>query len=244
MLKQIRGVVVTTTDYQENSRILNIMCEEGMIGVIAKGCKNLKSNLRIIANKLVYADFMIYYNEDHLSTLKEGNIVNDFKNILSDLSLITYYTYITELTSQIMKQNSSSSSDIFKIYISTINKINEGLNPKVMMNILEIKCLDYLGVGINLSECCRCGSKKDIVTIDADAGGYICKKCYTNEIIYDEKVQKMLRMYYLVEIDTVKNLDIKDYIIEAIDHFLSSYYDRYTGLYIHSKKFLDKQIVI
>ena len=77
------------------------------------------------------------------------------------------------------------------------------------MNILEIKLLDYLGVGINLNGCAKCGSTREIVTIDPDVGGYICKNCYTNEIIYDERVRKMLRMYYLVEIDSIKELKIK-----------------------------------
>lgn len=240
MLKSISGVVVSTTDYQENSRILNILTNEGIIGVIAKGCKNLKSPLRVISNKLVYGNFVIYYNESHLSTLKEGSIIDELMNIKSDLNLISYYTYITELTSQIIKQHIDPI--IYDIYIDTIMKINEGLNPKVMMNILEIKLLDFLGVGINLNSCSECGSKKEIITIDADAGGYICKNCYTNEIIYDEKVQKMIRMYYLVDIKTIKKLDIKDYIVDAINHFLSTYYDRYTGIYIHSKKFLEKTI--
>ena len=139
-----------------------------------------------------------------------------------------------------MKQNNDST--IFDIYIDTINKIEEGLNPMVMMNILEIKLLDYLGVGINLNGCAKCGTTKNIITIDPDIGGYICKDCYTNEIIYDEKVRKMLRMYYLVDIKSVSDLKINDYVIEAINRFLSVYYDRYTGLYIHSKKFLETNI--
>lgn len=240
MLKTVRGIVVSTTDYQENSRILNVLTSDGMIGILSRGCKNIKSNLRLVSNKLVYADFIIYYKEGHLSTLKEGNIVDNFNNIKTDLDKISFLTYITELVSQVMKQNNDS--EVYNIYIDTILKIEEGLDPVVMMNILEIKLLDFLGVGINLNECCKCGSKKGIVTIDADAGGYICTNCYTNEPIYDEKIQKMLRMYYLVDIKSVKNLEIKEYIIKAINRFLSIYYDRYTGLYIHSKKFLEKNV--
>lgn len=240
MIKTIKGVVVSTTPYKENSLILNILTNEGTIGVLSRGCKKINSNLRIISNKLTYAEYTIYYKEDGLSTLKEGSVINKFYNIKTDLSKISYLTYITELVNQIMKQNNDST--IFDIYIDTINKIEEGLNPMVMMNILEIKLLDYLGVGINLNGCAKCGTTKNIITIDPDIGGYICKDCYTNEIIYDEKVRKMLRMYYLVDIKSVSDLKINDYVIEAINRFLSVYYDRYTGLYIHSKKFLETSI--
>lgn len=242
MLKKIEGVVISETPYKENSKILNIFTHDGIIGVISKGCKNLKSPLRLVSSKLVYAKFTIYYNESGLSTLKEGTIINNFTYIRTDPSLIPYsvYIYITDLVRQVVKQ--TEIANIYDLYISTIKKIEDGLNPIVMMNILEIKLLDYLGCPIELNACAKCGSNKNIITIDPDVGGYICKDCYKNEIIYDEKTRKMLRMYYLVDIDTIKELKIKDYVIDNINNFLTTYYDRYTGIYIHTKKFLDKTL--
>ncbi len=239
MLKTIEGVVVSTTPFSESSKIINILTKEGIVSVISKGSKKLNSPLRIISNKLTYGEYTIYYNRDKLSTLKEGAVINEFKNIHSDLSLISYFTYITELSNQVMKENNHE--EIYNLYIKTVLKIEDGLNPIVMMNILEIKLLDYLGVSLSLNGCAKCGSDKDIITIDPDVGGYLCKNCYTNEIIYDEKVRKMLRMYYLVDIDSIKELKIKDYVIDAINHFMTVYYDRYTGIYTHSKKFLEEK---
>lgn len=240
MIKNVVGIVVSEVPFKENSKILNILTEDGIIGVTSKGCKNLKSPLRTISTKFIYGEFTIYHNEKGLSTLKEGVMLEDFYNIKTNLELISYLSYITELVLQVIKQNSSK--DIYKMYIATIRKINAGLNPKVMMNILEIKLLDYLGVGINLNSCAKCGSNKNIITIDPDVGGYICSNCYTNEIIYDEKTRKMLRMYYLVDIESVTDLKIKDYVIDNINYFLNTYYDRYTGLYLHSKEFLNRTI--
>ena len=242
MLKKIRGIVVSEVPYKDSSRVLNILCEEGVIGVISKGCKRINSPLRVISNKLTLGEYVIYYNESKLSTLKEGSILDNFNNIKNDLNKISHATYITDLVNQVMKQNADPT--VFSLYLSALKKIDEGINETVVMNILEIKLLDYLGVGINLNGCAKCGSTREIVTIDPDVGGYICKNCYTNEIIYDERVRKMLRMYYLVEIDSIKELKIKDYVIDSINKFLSVYYDRYTGLYIRSKEFLDRNIKI
>ena len=228
MLKKIRGIVVSEVPYKDSSKVLNILCEEGVIGVISKGCKRINSPLRVISNKLTLGEYVIYYNESKLSTLKEGSILDNFNNIKNDLNKISHATYITDLVNQVMKQNADPT--VFSLYLSALKKIDEGINETVVMNILEIKLLDYLGVGINLNGCAKCGSTREIVTIDPDVGGYICKNCYTNEIIYDERVRKMLRMYYLVEIDSIKELKIKDYVIDSINKFLSVYYDRYTGL--------------
>lgn len=242
MLKKIKGIVISEVQYKDSSKVLNIICEEGIIGVISKGCKNIKSNLRIISNKLIYGEFVIYYNESKLSTLKEGTIIDSFNNIKTDLKKISYATYITDLVNQIVKQNSSD--EIFKLYLSALKKIDEGLNEIVIMNILEIKLLDYLGVGINLNGCVKCGTTKEIITVDPDAGGYICKNCYRDEIMYNDSVRKMLRMYYLVDIDSIKELKISDYVITSINKFISLYYDRYTGLYIKSREFLERVVSI
>ena len=242
MLKKIRGIVVSEVPYKDSSKVLNILCEEGVIGVVSKGCKRINSPLRVISNKLTLGEYVIYYNESKLSTLKEGSVIDNFNNIKNDLNKISHATYITDLVNQVMKQNADRT--VFSLYVSALKKIDEGINETVVMNILEIKLLDYLGVGINLNGCAKCGSTREIVTIDPDVGGYICKNCYTNEIIYDERVRKMLRMYYLVEIDSIKELKIKDYVIDSINKFLSVYYDRYTGLYIKSKEFLERNIKI
>ena len=109
-----------------------------------------------------------------------------------------------------------------------------------MTNILEIKYLDYLGVGLNLDSCVSCGSKAGIITIDGDRGGYICSKCYQNEFIVDKKTIELIRMYYYVDIKSISKLKISDKVKNEINTFLNTYYDRYTGLYLKSKNFLKK----
>ena len=108
------------------------------------------------------------------------------------------------------------------------------------MNILELKFLDYLGTPINFDSCVKCGTNKDIVTISASEGGYICKNCYHNEIVYSPKVIKMIKMYYLVDIKTITELKISDSVVNSINEFITDYYDSYTGVYIKSKEFLNK----
>ena len=240
MLKQVEGIIASNVNYGETSKIVNILTKEGMIGAIAKGAKNIKSPLRSFTVNLTYGSFYLYYNDNKLSTLKSADIINEFKNIKKDIILISYMSFLIDLATQVMKQNNNE--EIYNFLITTLYKIDEGLNPMVMTNILELKYLDYLGVGFDFNTCCKCGKKSNIVTIDPDVGGYICKNCYTNEIIYDSKTLKMLRMYYLVDIKSISELKISDNIIKNINYFVNTYYDRYTGLYLKSKKFLNELI--
>lgn len=240
MLKKVEGIVINDTNYGETSKIINILTREGVIGVIAKGAKSVKSAFRSSTLNLTYGSFNIYYNDNKLSTLKSADVIDDLTNIKRDIVLISYMSFLCDLTNQVMKQNDDEV--IYDLLINTLLKINNGLNPMVMTNILELKLLDYLGVGISFNSCCKCGTTRAIITIDPDDGGYICRNCYTNQLIYDTKTLKMLRMYYLVDISTISDLKISDKVINNINYFVNTYYERYTGLYLKSKKFLNEMI--
>ena len=125
-------------------------------------------------------------------------------------------------------------------FIKIILKLENGLDPVVLTNILEIKYLEYLGVLFNLDECVICGDKKNIATFDPDKGGYICSNCLTNELIVDKKIIKMIRLYYYINIDSIKEIKVDEETKNTINKYLDLYYERYTGLYLNSKDFLKK----
>lgn len=243
MLESVEGFVINEIPYGETSKIINVLTKEhGIIGVLAKGAKSMKSKFRASTGRYSYANFEIYYKEDKLSTLTSVDVINPLKNIHSDLTLISYTTYISDLVNQVVKQ--SYSKKIYDLFINTILNLEKKLDPVVVTNILEIKLLPFLGVGINLDSCAICGNKTNIVTIDGSRGGYVCLNCYSNEKIVSKEAIKLLRMYYYVNIASISKLNIDESVKMEIDNFLNSYYEDYTGLYIHSKKFLKNIIEI
>ena len=241
MLEKVEGIVLKISDYQESSKILQVFTKEhGLVSIIAKGCKSLKSPLRAYTNSYTYGYFYIYYKENKLSLLSNVDIIDSYANIRLDIELISYMSYLCDLTYQVVKQNDDNA--IFDILINALDKINNKLNPLIITNIVELKYLDYLGISLNLDSCVKCGTKEDIVTIDGDDGGFICKRCYSNEKIVDKKTIKLIRMYYLVDIKTISTIKISDIVSREINNFINTYYDRYTGLFLKSKEFLNKLI--
>ena len=236
---KVKGIIISDTNYSESSKILNVLTKEyGLIGIIAKGCRNLKSTLRRVSTKLTYGYFYINYKENTLSTLLEVDVLNDFKTIKTNLTKIGYALYLVDFARQVEMENKDE--QIFNILEAALVKIEEGFDPGIITNIVELKYLSFLGVRPELNKCSKCGSTKNIVTISGDSGGYICKNCYTNEYITDEKTVKLLRMFEFVDISKIKELNILDRNKKEIDTFLESYYLRYTGLYLKSKDFLSQ----
>ncbi|MBQ6840612.1 MAG: DNA repair protein RecO [Bacilli bacterium] len=238
MLIEVKGFILKETPYGESSKIINVLTKDkGLIGIMCKGAKSMKSKLRSCTQAFTYGVFNLYYKEDKLSTLVSVDVIDPLKNIRQDLTKISYVTYLSELTSQVIKE--SGPNNIYDNFINTILKIEEGLDPIILTNILELKYLPLLGVGLNLDGCIRCGNKTSIVTIDASYGGLICKDCFQNELIVDKKVIQLIRMYYYVDIKSISTINVKDEYKNTINKFISDYYDSFTGLYIYSKKFLE-----
>ena len=237
MISEVEGLIVKETPYGDSSKIIQVLTKEyGIISIMCKGAKSMKSKLRSLTMRFTYGKFHIYYKENKLSTLITVDIIDNLTNIKNDITLISYMTYLTELTTQVIKQGNDS--EIYNEFINGILKINNKLDPLVITNILELKYLPFLGVGLNLDSCVKCGSTNNIVTIDGDAGGYLCSNCLIQERIVSSKTIKMLRMYYYVDIKSITELNISDEVKEEINFFLNKYYDRYTGLYLSSKEFL------
>jgi DNA repair protein RecO (recombination protein O) len=236
-IEKVTGIVLSDTNYSESSKILNVLTKEhGKIGIISKGCRNLKSSLRSVSSKLTYGYFNIYYKKEGLSVLISVDIINDFSNIKQDLFKIGYATFLSDLTNQVLKE--TSSNEIFDLFINGLIKINDDFDPMIITNIIELKYLNYLGVMPILDCCSVCGSNKKIVTVSSFSGGYLCVNCYKNEYIVDEKTVKLLRMFSYVDISKIKELNILPKNKNEINRFLENYYDRYTGIYLKSKDFL------
>ncbi len=236
-IEKVQGIVINSTDYSESSKILNVFTKEyGIIGVISKGCRRVKSKLRSVSQKLVYGDFNIYYKENGLSTLISVDVLDNFTNILGDIIKVSYGTFLLELASQVYRENADE--QIYNTLISALKKIDAGFDPLVITSIVELKYLDYLGIALSLDGCSICGNTEDIVTLSTKNGGYVCKNCYDNEKIVSDKAIKVIRLFKYVDIDKISKLDLKDKTVKEIEEFLDEYYDTYTGLFLKSKKFL------
>jgi len=235
--KKVEAIVIREVMYSESSKILTLLTKElGILGVISKGCRTLKSPLRGASRILSYGNFYLNYKKDGLSTLTGVDVLSSFTRISSDLSKISYASYLLELFEQVRKGNEEE--EVFDLLKTFLLKMNDGLDEEALALLAEVKCLDYLGVHLETSFCCVCGSSKNIRTVSVDAGGFLCDNCYKKEKVYCDKTIKLLRMFSLVEVAQISKLEISSEVKKEISQFLESYYDKYTGLFLKSRAFL------
>ncbi|MFI3260145.1 MAG: DNA repair protein RecO [bacterium] len=234
----VEGFILSETPYRESSKILNILTKEyGLIGVIANGAKRPKSPLRSTTQKFTYAYFTILYRESKASTLISADIINHFKNTRNDLKLISYLTYICDLSYQVYIN--TEEIKIYDILKDTLLKLEDGLSPEVLSNIIEIRYLEFLGVGFEPFICSNCGNDKAI-NLDIVTGEKACSACNGDNVLIDIKVLKLLDMYSKINISTITTIKIEDKYTNIINRFLKNYYTNYTGVYINCKQHLER----
>ena len=124
-IESIDGIIISETNYSESSKILNILTKEhGLIGVMSKGCRNMKSKLRGVSRKLLYGTIHIYYKPNGLSTLIGIDVKESFSKTIMDLEKISYSAFVLDLCHQVLRQNEDE--NIFDLLKATLLKIEEG----------------------------------------------------------------------------------------------------------------------
>ncbi len=240
MQLKTKGIVLYETPYGETSKILNVLTEDfGKISIISKGCRNIKNKLRGVSNKMNYCEYTISYKENGISTMIEGNTINSFKNVFGDMKKSIYSFYLIDLINQVLNENNDK--ELFYFLANSLIKINDGLSPELISSFVEINLLKYLGVSLNLDSCVNCGNTSDLITIDLNNGGCLCKNCYHDGYLFKEKSLKLIILLSKIDLGKIKELSITDNeVFKEIDNFLHEYYSHYTGIYLNKKDNLMK----
>ena len=233
-MDEVEGIIVNEIDYRDKSKIISVLTNKGLIGMIAKGCKSPKSMLRSCTDKLTYGKFYIKYKENKLSILNNFDSYSNFKNIKNDFNKLGFTMYLLNLSYQVAKENFNK--NIYYNLVDALKKIEDGINPLVMTNILELKFLTFLGVEPILDRCSICMNQNNIIGLSTSKGGLVCSNCFQNDMLVDEKVIKLIRLYYYIDIKKIDSFNVDKKFVNDINRFIDDYYEKYTGLYLNGKK--------
>ena len=238
----VEGIILYVTPFKESSEILQVLTKEyGLIGLLCRGSKKIKSKFLNKTRIYNYAKFFINYKNEGLSLVKEIDVIDYFTYFHQDITLITYLSYLGNLTYQVVKQDNDP--EILNLLLIILKKISAGLDPLVLTNILEIKYLKYLGINLNLESCIKCGKNEHnehIKTLNGTVGGLICSACYQKEYIVNQKTIVMIKNYQHINVEKIKEIKISPLVKTEINLFFSNYYENFTGIYVKNKELLNK----
>jgi DNA repair protein RecO (recombination protein O) len=241
MLQKCEGIVIRSTDYGESNKVVTLYTRElGKVGVMAKGAKKPNSRLSAITQLFTHGYFLVQKGSG-LGSLQQGEMISSLRSIREDIFLTAYSSYVVELMDK-STEDQKVNPYLFELLYQTLNYINEGYDPDVLMNIFELKILNVLGLHPILNQCAVCGSTDGNFSFSIREGGFLCHRCLDKDP-YHLKISsaavKLLRIFYYFDLNRLGTISIKDETKDELRKIIWTYYEEYSGLHLKTKKFLN-----
>ena len=173
------GIILKEEPLGENGKRLVILSKDmGKITASAKGAKSAKSRLSAPTQLFSYSSFSGYKNRNFYN-INQGEIIESFYAVRSDMEKFAYGSFICELTEKAVPEEMEN-NDVLHLLLITFAVISQtDFSPRLASVIFEIKLLDILGLIAGGEECAQCskqlGSEQSF--FNARYGGIICKEC-------------------------------------------------------------------
>ena len=227
------GIIVKNMDYKDDSKIIFIITNEGLISLIARGANKLKSK-----------------NNSKGKFITTAKIIHNYNNIKVNIDIYTKILIILEMSYVLAPH--ITDYELFFRFLSDILDLINNYKYSDLINLyvltFRIKLLYLLGVAPILSKCVSCGRKENLIGFSLDNGGMLCLNCASdlNKINHSNYIQ-LFRILYLTKLGKLNdeylielNKSYNEEDIENIDKLINSYYESYLGFKSKSKEILNK----
>lgn len=235
MKEKLVGYVLGSIDYKDSDSLVNVLSEDGVICLRARGVKKINSKNASSVMDFAYSEFEVNRSEKSgYLTLNEGKLINYPMFINNNLEYISVINLVSEGIN-LVKDN----KDSFVWFVECLNAMKKGYKSELILIAFLNYFLQYHGCKLNSDECINCSSKSNIVKFSFENGGYLCKNCcnlVSDDIEYLKNMRILSKVDYSnlnkVEMDTIYEYR---YIAEVIKLIESK-----AGIYFKSKAFLLK----
>lgn len=243
LVKQI-GIIINSIDYGESDRIITILNEHGSkIPLMVRRAKKVKSGFQATTQPFVKALF-IYNKFRGMGTLTSVDVLDSNYNLRIDLLANSYASLCLEIIERSMDHDEIS-KQMYHLLTFAIDRINLGVSPQLIANIVMLKCLPRHGITLQLDKCVVTQSKQieHFTAYSFTFNGILSKNAMyqdphalplSNKTIYITHALQHLKL------DQINEMRIHQDIIEEMSTFILMIYKEYLGLYFKSQRLINQ----
>ncbi len=235
MKERYTGYVLNTIDYKDNDSLVNVLCQDGLICLRARGVKKINSKNASSVMNFAYSEFEVNRSsKSGYLTLNEGKLINYPSFISDNLEYISIINLVSEGIELV-----DDKKDSFACFVECLDSMKSKKESELILIAFLNYFLQKQGSMLNADECVNCSCKEGIVKFSFENGGFLCKKCW-NLASDDLNYLKNMRVLSKVKYSNLDKVDIDNiysykYIKEVINVIESK-----LGIYFKSKSFLLK----
>ncbi len=140
--------IIKTVDYQEHSRLMYGLSDQGMVSMLARGVKKMNHPLRHLAHPGMLLDVTL--TQGKLPTVKDATVVSHYPAAKADLVKLTVH----HLCGEIVYHNVTQDDDYPKLFTfmqRTFQALETHPNAIDIALLFELKMLAFLGFALGFS---------------------------------------------------------------------------------------------
>ncbi len=172
----VKGLVLKQTNYSEADKILTLFTDElGIVTVISKGARKIKSHQRGAASLFCYGEYVLYPGKN-MYTMRGAKLLSSFYSISESIQKLALASYLCEITAFFIPEEEKA-EDVLSLILNTLYILSKKeRNLFLIKAVFEFKFLAMIGYQIDTESCVRCG-KNETVSFSSERGGMLCTNC-------------------------------------------------------------------
>lgn len=218
MLKRDIVITLRIDNFMESSVIISSLGKEsGIIKILAKGAKRVKSSLRMSFELFSISDVIFYFKPDRdINILKEGRILIPSDEIIKDIGK---YELMSWCAQYILKsfplgggQNFFETTKSLITTLPTLKKVN-----KNFLYFFILKNLKIQGEVPQFEHCEKCGAN-EISFFLPESKIFSCSNCALSENLISVNKGILKELEFIIEKDwsTLNNFEVRETTIKII----------------------------
>lgn len=242
-LKEVQGIIFKRRKYKDTDLIVKIMTKNnGIISLIVKGAMRPKSKLNAATLNFSYGTYVIYTSGHGLSSLRTYKEVKQLDGIYDDLIKNAYASFILDLIDHAFVEYQPIGK-YYDLADFAIHKINKGVDPEIITQIVQMQLLTAFGVQPELRHCLICKKERGVFDYSIKLGGVICSDHFNDvqsRLYLKPKQTALLRTMGLVPIERLGKISLQSETKLATRKAIDRIYGETIDLNLKTKKFLDE----
>ena len=225
--------ILRRKDFGEADRILVLFSRKmGRISCIAKGSRKPSSKISGHIELFMRSSFLISRGRN-LHIISQAETIEPYDYLRKDLAGIGLGSYVIELLDSLTYEEGSNLK-LYDLLLATLESLNRGDDPSVVIHYYELHLLDLVGFRPELFNCVECGEKiiEQNQFLSGDLGGVICPKCISGVAgaavrPISSRTLKYLRHFQRSSLNGLLSLNIQQDILDELEKNIR-YYLTYT----------------
>ena len=243
MLYRVKGIVIRSMDYGENSKIITLCTENNSnIGIVMRGVKKTKYRYADLGHLFTYGQYLFFYNKG-LGTFQSGEVIASNHRIRENIIKVAYASYACELLYRIVQEEKGTFW--FSQLRAYLSALSDDKDAEIVTALYEMKVLQKDGYAPQLEVCVNCSYKGEPqqAYICPRLGGIVCSSCkckYTDVFPTSKRTVSLLKMFLRLNMTQIGSIRVSIPIRTEVTKIMRLFMDSHFGLPLKSLRFIDQ----